>query len=112
MSDTTPAAHAAEPQNDSHLTVEDTGSTTDAADLIRDDAGSEAHAAVGAQDDSDVGHVFDQTNGVVEGLDGDSDGTADSDVSSQEERERTIGTANDPAVEGGRGRAGEAELDL
>jgi hypothetical protein len=38
-----------------------------------------------AGDDS-IGHVFDQTNGVVEGIDGDSDGTAQSDVLSSEER--------------------------
>lgn len=28
-------------------------------------------------DDSAISHVFDQTNGVIEGLEGDSDGTAD-----------------------------------
>ena len=38
-----------------------------------------------AGDDS-IGHVFDQTNGVIDGLDGDSDGTADSDIHSGGER--------------------------
>ncbi len=33
-----------------------------------------------------VGHVFDQTNGVIDRLDGDSDGTAESDVLSSAER--------------------------
>ena len=36
--------------------------------------------------DASVGHVFDQTNGIIEGLDGDSDGTADSDEFSSAER--------------------------
>ena len=31
---------------------------------------------------ADPGHLFDQTNGVVEGLDGDADGTAGSDAGS------------------------------
>lgn len=36
--------------------------------------------------DDSIGHVFDQTNGVIDGLDGDSDGTADSDVHAAAER--------------------------
>jgi hypothetical protein len=32
------------------------------------------------------GHVFDQTNGLADGLEGDSDGTAESDVASDAER--------------------------
>ncbi len=36
---------------------------------------------------ADPGHLFDQTNGVVEGLDGDADGTAGSDTSSTADRE-------------------------
>ena len=37
-------------------------------------------------DDASIAHVFDQTNGVVEGLDGDSDGSAASDELSSGER--------------------------
>ena len=36
--------------------------------------------------DPSIGHVFDQTNGVIDRLDGDSDGTADSDDLSSAER--------------------------
>ena len=36
--------------------------------------------------DDSIAHVFDQTNGVIEGVDGDSDGTAGSDVLSRGER--------------------------
>lgn len=39
----------------------------------------------GAADDS-IGHVFDQTNGVVEGLEGESDGTAEGDEDSAGDR--------------------------
>lgn len=39
-----------------------------------------------ADDDFAVGHVFDQTNGIIDDLDGDSDGSAESDVLSKEER--------------------------
>jgi hypothetical protein len=94
-------AHAVNPGDDSHLTVEDTGSTTDASDLVRDDAvrgsddvtttpttsrGTEGGGLGSLADDGSIGHVFDQTNGVVEGVEGDSDGTADSDVLSGAER--------------------------
>jgi hypothetical protein len=37
-------------------------------------------------DDYSIGHVFDQTNGVIEGVEGDSDGTAESDGLSGAER--------------------------
>lgn len=106
------AAHAVTPgdhedrDDRSHLTVEDTGSTTDASDLARDDArdasddlgtgtrtggaatteGTERHGLADIDDDGSIGHVFDQTNGVIEGADGDSDGTAESDVYSGAER--------------------------
>jgi hypothetical protein len=143
----------------SHLTVEDAGSTTDAADLFHNDTtaggsaasdrgastseegrsasadavavggagrteahrSSDAPAAVPASqvtrsasdvpsdpgapsapgapeapgapsgrgapvDDFAIGHVFDQTNGIIDDLDGDSDGTADSDSFSGAER--------------------------
>ena len=90
----------------SHLTVEDTGSTTDASDLARNGAdrtthpvetgtrtsgtatteGTERHSLADIDDDGSIGHVFDQTNGVIEGVDGDSDGTAESDVYSGAER--------------------------
>lgn len=129
----------------SHFTIEDAGTTTDAADLVQGDetiaagqagtigettaasdraaspngdrsevvsesqvtSGSQATAsdpdapsAPGAPeppqaptggiaalaDDPSIGHVFDQTNGVIDGLDGDSDGTADGDEHSSAER--------------------------
>ncbi|MGT2425425.1 hypothetical protein [Amnibacterium kyonggiense] len=134
MSDTAPVPG-------SRLTVEDAGSTTDAADLGQGDgtvsgttgtapvAGG-AHAVTPgasgtsatdsaatpsnrsdsttssdaddlpsapgattsglssliADDDGSIGHVFDQTNGVIDGLDGDSDGTAESDELSAADR--------------------------
>ncbi|GAA4755529.1 hypothetical protein GCM10025783_30870 [Amnibacterium soli] len=86
----------------SRLTVEDGGSTTDPADLVDDDAasgtsgasgaatsstGTERHGLADIDDDGSIGHVFDQTNGVIEGVDGDSDGTAASDVRSGAERD-------------------------
>lgn len=107
------AAHAVTPgehsdhDDRSHLTVEDTGSTTDASDLVGNDAhrttdtvdagtrtsggdrteGTERHGLGDIDDDGSIGHVFDQTNGVIEGVDGDSDGTAQSDVHSGAERD-------------------------
>ncbi|GAA2750253.1 hypothetical protein [Amnibacterium kyonggiense] len=109
MSDTTPAPG-------SRLTVEDAGSTTDPADLVDGDASTagttgtapstgadDLPSAPGATtsglsslvaDDDSIGHVFDQTNGVVEGIDGDSDGTAESDERSAAER-----ADEDPAFE-------------
>jgi hypothetical protein len=36
--------------------------------------------------DDSIAEPFDQTNGLVEGLEGDSDGTAESDLKSAEER--------------------------
>ena len=86
----------------SRLTVEDGGTTTDPADLVDDDAtsgtsgasgaatsstGTERHGLADIDDDGSIGHVFDQTNGVIEGVDGDSDGTAASDVHSGAERD-------------------------
>jgi hypothetical protein len=109
--------------------AEGTGSTTDAADLFRNDttrgsagtaSGRDETARTGfdaavasdappepatpsapgapeapsapsgglaalAGDDS-IAHVFDQTNGVIDRIEGDSDGTADSDVRSGAER--------------------------
>ena len=44
---------------------------------------------------SDPGHLFDQTNGVAEGLDGDADGTAGSDAASGADRELDADTAGD-----------------
>lgn len=35
---------------------------------------------------ADPGHLFDQTNGIAEGLEGDSDGTAASETASEAER--------------------------
>jgi hypothetical protein len=105
------AAHAVKPgdhsdrDDRSHLTVEDTGSTTDASDLVHDDVrgttdtyetGTRTSGTATTEgterpsladiDDGSIGHVFDQTNGVIEGVDGDSDGTAQSDVYSGAER--------------------------
>lgn len=48
-------------------------------------AGPSAAAPAAASDDS-IGHVFDQTNGVVEGLEGESDGTAEGDEDSAGDR--------------------------
>jgi hypothetical protein len=39
-----------------------------------------------AGDDDSIGHVFDQTNGVIDGLEGDSDGSAEGDEHSAAER--------------------------
>jgi hypothetical protein len=41
----------------------------------------------GPADDETVAEPFDQTNGQVGGLDGDSDGTAESDTGSEADRE-------------------------
>lgn len=94
-------AHAVTPGDDSRLTVEDTGSTADASELRRDDAvrsSDDARVASTGTDDRDraaarmqpdddsISHVFDQTNGMIDGVDGDSDGTAQSDVLSDAER--------------------------
>jgi hypothetical protein len=101
MSNTTPTpAHAAGPGNDSHLTVEDAGTTTDPSDLVDDDASDRGGRAGGADrdglaspaGDDSIGHVFDQTNGIVEGLDGDSDGSAEGDELSSAERADEDGT--------------------
>ena len=142
MTDSTPTSSSGTgAADDSRLTVEDTGSTTDPADLARDGAGDRGassgapatavaaggshavrpdaddaertgvadhhdhdghhdhdhdhdHAGTGtggagglsALQGDDIGHVFDQTNGVIDGLDGDSDGTAASDDASRAER--------------------------
>lgn len=106
MDNTNPStAHAVTPgdtENDPHLTVEDSGSTADASELGADDRTGAGHrhgsdhdapsledgrqtGRAGLSDDS-VGHVFDQTNGVIDGIDGDSDGTADSDAASAAQR--------------------------
>lgn len=49
----------------------------------------------GAGDDETVAEPFDQTNGVVGGLDGDSDGTAASDRGSAADRDDDDGTITD-----------------
>ena len=46
----------------------------------------EEHGSLADLNDEAAGHVFDQTNGLADGLTGDSDGTADSDVASDAER--------------------------
>jgi hypothetical protein len=159
MTDSTPTSSSGTgAADDSRLTVEDTGSTTDPADLTRDGAADRgastgapatavaaggSHAVRPGSDDADrtgvadhhdheghhhdhdhdhdghlghdhhgheghdhdhatsgaggadglsalqgddIGHVFDQTNGVIDGLEGDSDGTAASDDASRAER--------------------------
>lgn len=55
-------------------------------DSAHADGAAAGGGLVSALDDGSIGHVFDQTNGVVEGLEGDSDGTADSDGLSRSER--------------------------
>jgi hypothetical protein len=45
----------------------------------------------GAADDDVVAEPFDQTNGVVSGLDGESDGTASSDTGSAADRDDDAG---------------------
>jgi hypothetical protein len=119
----TPGDHT-DPQDHSRLTVEDGGSTTDPADLVDDDAtrgasdavgdstgstGTERHGLADIDDDGSIGHVFDQTNGVIEGVDGDSDGTAASDVSS--DAERTGGGTLDGAEPLGRDANGTMRRD-
>jgi hypothetical protein len=99
MSNTEPTtAHAVNPGDDQHLTVEDTGSTTDAGELVGEDAVRTSSSSSSSGSDPDtgglgslagddsIGHVFDQTNGVVEGAEGDSDGTADGELFSPAER--------------------------
>jgi hypothetical protein len=46
--------------------------------MITDDSGT--------PDEEPLAEPFDQTNGLVEGLSGDSDGTADSDLKSENDR--------------------------
>jgi hypothetical protein len=167
MSNSAPTpSHGSEAVAGSHFTVEDTGTTTNAADLFQNDtttgspdragssaASTSAHAVSGEDappsstrstgaavvagsagttparaagdrsgapespasptapgapeapapptgglaalaDDGSIGHVFDQTNGVIDGLGGDSDGTVDSDERSGAER-----GAENPAFE-------------
>lgn len=48
---------------------------------------------------ADPGHLFDQTNGVVEGLGGDADGTAGSDAASEADRE--VDDDTDALADGG-----------
>jgi hypothetical protein len=50
--------------------------------------------------DADIGHVFDQTNGVIERADGDSDGSAESDLFSESERYEDDPTVVDAGVHG------------
>jgi hypothetical protein len=80
-------AHAA-----SYAEPVDTAPADTAPAAVPDETGASAPAddraeglAALAGDDS-IGHVFDQTNGVIGGLDGDSDGTAESDEYSAGER--------------------------
>ncbi len=51
-------------------------------------------------DDGSVGHVFDQTNGMVDDIDGDSDGSAESDVESSAERGEDDPGFDDAGVRG------------
>lgn len=95
MTDSTPTSPRGTDAQGDHLTVEDAGSTTDPTDLANG-ASSGAQTGTGTgthrdglaalSGDDSIGHVFDQTNGVIEGVDGDSDGTADSDLRSAAER--------------------------
>jgi hypothetical protein len=63
-----------------------TGATTDSGDEVHNH-GQRHHASLAdLNEEGSVGHVFDQTNGLADGLSGDSDGTADSDTASAGER--------------------------
>jgi hypothetical protein len=116
MTDSTPTSPRGTDAPGDHFTVEDAGSTSDPADLGTSSGSTGTARAVGADgsvapdtagertdaattgtgsrpdglaslgDDDSIGHVFDQTNGVIEGVEGDSDGTAESDVRSAAER--------------------------
>lgn len=46
----------------------------------------EGNGSLADLNDESIGRPFDQTNGLADGLAGDSDGTADSDVASDAER--------------------------
>lgn len=97
MSDTTRGSGDDAARPDQRLTVEDAGTTTDPADLVDDGSGDRSRADAATTDD-DPGHVFDQTNGMADGLDGDSDGTAESDELSAAERDAEDPTISDAEV--------------
>ncbi|MFD1721966.1 hypothetical protein [Amnibacterium endophyticum] len=94
MSDTARDVEGDAADQNEHLTVEDSGTTTDPGDL----AGTDEEPASGSNGIEDPGHVFDQTNGMADGLDGDSDGTAESDELSAAERDREDPTVEDDEV--------------
>jgi hypothetical protein len=73
------AASASSPSSTSTASDRSTASTTSSAD-------EQPHGLAALAGDDSIAHVFDQTNGVIEGIDGDSDGSADSDLHSREER--------------------------
>jgi hypothetical protein len=58
------------------------------------------HASLADLDDP--GHLFDQTNGLADGLNGDSDGTAEADEASAADRNDTDGV--NPGTDAGTGR--------
>lgn len=74
------AAHAV--STDSSTSSPAAASTTTSAST----ADEHPHSLAALAGDESIAHVFDQTNGVIEGIDGDSDGSADSDVRSSAER--------------------------
>ncbi|MFZ7087229.1 hypothetical protein [Curtobacterium sp. RRHDQ10] len=72
-----------------HADHEHHGEHVAATPVDGDDHGSPDRDAAGTDSLADLdspGHLFDQTNGLADGLNGDSDGTAESDVTSDAER--------------------------
>lgn len=72
-----------------HVASESVVDRGDAAATSSETSGTSGGPAGGLSaliGDDSIGHVFDQTNGVIDGLDGDSDGTADSDLHDSSER--------------------------
>jgi hypothetical protein len=55
-------------------------------DKHTDPDGHQDSGSLADLNDESIGHTFDQTNGLADGLNGDSDGTADSDAASDAER--------------------------
>jgi hypothetical protein len=75
----------------------------DAQHHARHAATTPEHDAESLADLDDPGHLFDQTNGLADGLNGDSDGTAESDDASAADREPVDGI--NPGTDAGTGRA-------
>ncbi|KQO63763.1 hypothetical protein [Curtobacterium sp. Leaf261] len=79
--------HAGHEHHGDHVAA--TTPDVDGADHVSADHGTAEHDGAGTDSLADLdspGHLFDQTNGLADGLSGDSDGTAESDVTSDAER--------------------------